>query len=100
MVNINNNFNEEVINYNGLCVCYFGAPCCGPCKMFSPIFENLSKNMDEIKFCKLNVDENKNICKKYGVMSIPTIILFKNGEEIKRNNGFLDEDSLKKFLTK
>ena len=55
--------------------------------------------MNYIKFCKFNVDEdNSDIAKNLGIMSIPTIILFKDGKEIKRNIGFLDEDSLKEFL--
>ena len=99
MININNNFKDEVINNNSLTVVDFWAPWCGPCKMFGPIFENVSNIKNEVKFCKLNVDEdNENISKEYGVMSIPTVILFKEGKEIKRNTGFMDEDSLIKFI--
>ena len=99
MININNNFKKEVLENNGITVVDFWAPWCGPCKMFGPIFENLSNTKKEIKFCKLNIDEdNENISKEYGVMSIPTIILFKDGKEVKRNIGFLDEDSLIEFL--
>jgi len=77
----------------------FWAPWCGPCKIFGPIFENVSNNNSNIKFCKLNVDEDtNNISKDLGVMSIPTIILFKDGKEIKRNIGFMDEDSLNEFI--
>ena len=99
MINIDNNFNEEVINRKGLTIVDFWAPWCGPCKMFGPIFENVSNIKPDIKFCKLNVDEdNENISKEFGVMSIPTTILFKDGKEINRNIGFLDEDSLISFL--
>lgn len=99
MINIDNNFKEEVLNNKGLTVVDFWAPWCGPCKMFGPIFEEISKKQTDIKFCKLNVDEdNENISKDFGVMSIPTTILFENGKEIKRNIGFLDEDSLINFL--
>ena len=99
MTNIENNFKEQVLNSKGLTVVDFWAPWCGPCKMFVPIFEKVSNTKDKIKFCKLNVDEdNENVSKDFGIMSIPTIILFKDGKEIKRNIGFLDEDSLIEFL--
>ena len=99
MINIKNNFKEEVTNNKCITVVDFWAPWCGPCKMFGPIFENASKKFNDIKFCKLNVDEdNEDVCKDLGVMSIPTIILFKDGKEIKRNIGFLDESSLIEFL--
>lgn len=99
MIHIENDFKEQVINNEGLTVVDFWAPWCGPCKMFGPIFENVSTKYDNIKFCKLNVDEDGlDISKEFGVMSIPTIILFKDGKEIKRNIGFMDEDSLIEFL--
>lgn len=99
MIHIENNFKEQVINNKGLTVVDFWAPWCGPCKMFGPIFENVSVNYDNIKFCKLNVDEDETeISKEFGVMSIPTVILFKDGKEIKRNIGFMDENSLIEFL--
>lgn len=99
MIHIENNFKEEVLNNTGLTVVDFWAPWCGPCKMFGPIFEGVAEIKKDIKFCKLNVDEdNENTSKEYGVMSIPTVILFKDGKEINRNIGFMDEDSLINFL--
>lgn len=99
MVDIKNNFNKEVLNNEDLTIVDFWAPWCGPCKMFGPIFENISKVKSGVKFCKLNVDEDQeDISKELGVMSIPTIILFKDGKEIKRNIGFMDEETLINFL--
>lgn len=99
IININNDFNEQVKNHKGIVIVDFWAPWCGPCKMFGPIFESVSKKLNDIKFCKLNVDEDENdISRSLGVMSIPTTIVFKNGVEVKRNIGFLDEDSLIEFL--
>ncbi len=98
IININDNFDEEVRKYKGISIVDFWADWCGPCKMFGPIFENVSKKYDNIKFCKLNVDENEEIPKEFGIMSIPCIVMFKDGEEIKRNIGFIDEDGLNDFI--
>ena len=99
IVHIKNDFEKEVIDYNGKVIVDFWATWCGPCKMFGPIFEEVSNNFNDIKFCKLDVDEDEsNISKKFGVMSIPTIILFENGKEIKRNIGFMDAESLAEFI--
>lgn len=99
MITIINNFKKEVLTNKGLTIVDFWAPWCGPCKMFGPIFENVSNKKTDIKFCKLNIDEDlEDISKEYGVMSIPTIILFKSGIEVKRNIGFMDEDTLINFL--
>ena len=99
MINVEKNFNDEVINNKGISVVDFWAPWCGPCKMFSPIFESAKENYKDIKFCKLNIDEDiNNVSKDFGVMSIPTVVAFKDGKEIKRNIGFLNEDDLNDFL--
>ena len=99
MINVEKNFNEEVLNNKGVTIVDFWAPWCGPCKMFGPIFESVKDNHSDIKFCKLNVDEDiDNISKDFGVMSIPTIVAFKDGKEIKRNTGFMNEDDLNDFL--
>ena len=73
----------------------FYANWCGPCKMLGPILEEVS---DLIQIVKVDVDNFEEISKKYRVMSIPTVVLFKNGEEIKRNVGFIDKNTLEKFI--
>ena len=73
----------------------FYANWCGPCKMLGPILEEVS---DLIQIVKVDVDNFEEISKKYRVMSIPTIVLFKNGEELKRNVGFIDKNTLEKFI--
>lgn len=99
MINVEKNFNDEVINNKGLTIVDFWAPWCGPCKMFGPIFESAKENHDNIKFCKFNVDEDeKNVSKDFGIMSIPTVVAFKDGKEVKRNIGFMNEDDFDEFL--
>ena len=87
-----NNFNE-IIKEKVLVDFY--ANWCGPCRMLSPELEKIS---DEIKILKVNVDENQDLAKYYGVMSIPCVILFEDGKEIKRNIGFMPEGKLREFI--
>ena len=75
----------------------FYANWCGPCKMFAPIFEEVSNEID-MNFIKLDTDEHSDIARGYGVMSIPTIILFENGNEVKRHTGFMSKEEFIKFL--
>ena len=75
----------------------FYATWCGPCKMFGPIFEELSEESD-INFVKLDVDKNEDIARKYGVMTIPTVILFENGEEVKKHIGLMSKEELEEFI--
>ena len=74
-------FESEVLKSQTPAVVDFYADWCGPCRMVSPIIEQLSKEYaGKVKFVKLNTDENPDIAMKYGIMSIPTIIVFKNGQ--------------------
>lgn len=75
----------------------FYATWCGPCKMFGPIFEEVSEESN-INFVKLDVDKNDDIARKYGVMTIPTVILFENGEEVKKHIGLMSKEELEEFI--
>lgn len=75
----------------------FYATWCGPCKMFGPIFEEIASEK-EMNFIKVDVDKNPEIAREYGVMTIPTIILFEKGTEIKRYIGFMPKEELIKFI--
>lgn len=75
----------------------FYATWCGPCRMFGPVFEEVSKDED-FNFVKLDVDKYSDIAREYGVMSIPTVILFENGNEVRRFTGFMSKDEFIKFL--
>ncbi len=94
------NFDKEVIQAAGKALVDFWAPWCGPCKMQTPILEKLAASGDvKAKILKLNTDENPEIAQKYGIVSIPTLILFENGKEIERYVGVQPENVLKSKLS-
>ena len=81
------NFEQEVLQSDTPVLVDFYADWCGPCKMMAPVIEEIAEEADDIKVGKLNIDNEMEIAQKYGVMSIPTLIVFKNGEEVKRDLG-------------
>ncbi|KAI4442712.1 MAG: thioredoxin [Ruminococcus sp.] len=81
------NFEQEVLQSDKPVLVDFYADWCGPCKMMAPVIEEIAEEADDIKVGKLNIDNEMEIAQKYGVMSIPTLIVFKNGEEVKRDLG-------------
>lgn len=90
------NFNSTVSS--GTTVVDFYADWCGPCKRFAPTFEKLSNEMQNVKFAKVNIDHNKGISNKYSISSIPTLILIKDGKEVKRNVGPMSYNSFRNFI--
>lgn len=93
------NFEEEVLKSDKPVLVDFFAPWCGPCQMMSPVIEDLAKEMEgKAKVGKLNVDENPEKAQEYGVMSIPTIKIFKNGEVVKEMTGAQSPEALKEAL--
>jgi thioredoxin 1 len=81
----NENFNSEVKESNKVVLVDFYADWCGPCKMMSPVIDNIAEELDDsFKICKLNVDEAQDIAFEYEVMSIPTLIIFKNGTVVNK----------------
>ncbi len=94
---INENIFEEKIKSGKILVdCY--APWCGPCRMLSPIIDELSNEVSSYKFYKLNVDDAPDISVRYGIMSIPTLLIFENGELKETLVGFKSKEELKKIL--
>lgn len=91
---------DEMIKTSELPVAVdFWAEWCGPCRMFGPIVEEAAeKHADKVMVCKLNVDESPDIAARYGVMSIPTMILFKDGEPAAQAVGVQSNEELEEFL--
>ena len=91
----NANFENEVLNYNGKVIVDFYADWCGPCKMMSPIIDEIAEEMEgKVKVGKVNVDDNQQLAIKYNVMSIPTIIIYKNGMPVKSFVGLRDKNEI------
>jgi thioredoxin 1 len=94
-------FEAEVLKANGPVVVDFWAEWCGPCRMIGPVLEELSAgNLNgKVKIVKLNVDENPATAQKYGIMSIPTLMIFKNGELASRQIGAAPKQKLEQWIT-
>ena len=98
-INVNSeNFNEEVLSSDRPVLVDFWAPWCGPCRMVVPIVEEIAEEHPEIKVVKINVDEQGELAAKYGVMSIPTLMVFKNGEIVNQSMGAKPKQQILEML--
>ncbi len=88
-------FESEVLQSDKPAVVDFYADWCGPCKMLAPVIKQLSAEMTSCEFFKVNIDNDPDLASKYGVMSIPTVMVFKNGQPVMTNTGFVPKDMLK-----
>ena len=94
-------FDEAVLKARMPVLVDFWAPWCGPCRMVAPVVDELASEYDgKVSFVKVNVDNNPQIASQYGVMSIPTLIIFKNGKPVANMVGFRPKAELKKSLEK
>ena len=101
VLNVNDSdFDEKVLNDKNIVLCDFWAEWCGPCKQISPILEELSEELQENKItvAKVNIDENPETPSKYGIMSIPTLLLFKEGKLVSTQVGLQQKNELKTWL--
>lgn len=95
------NFKQEVLDYNGVALVDFWAPWCGPCRMIAPTIDELSQEYEgKVKIGKVNTDENSQLSSQYGIMSIPTMKIFKNGQVVDEITGAYPKNVIKARLDK
>ena len=90
-----NNFDREVLQSDKLVVVDFWATWCGPCMMLGPVMEALEGEMSDVKFCKVNVDDERDLAVEYGVQSIPMLLFVKNGEIKGTSIGYADKATIR-----
>lgn len=93
------NFKAEVEEYKGLVVIDLWASWCGPCRMLAPIIDELAAEMTDVKFCKINVDDELELARMFKVQSIPTVALVKDNTFLDMSVGYVPKDKLKSLIS-
>ncbi len=88
------NFRNEVLDADRPVLVDFWADWCMPCRMLSPVVDEVASEKEDVKVCKINVDEQPELASKFGVMSIPTLVVFKNGQAVRRSVGVIPKDGV------
>ena len=92
------NFRQEVLQSSKPVLVDFWASWCVPCKMLAPTIQQIADEMPELKVCKINIDEEMSLATEYQIMSVPTLLFFKNGEVVKKSIGLISQDDLEGFI--
>ena len=92
------NFEAEVTEFKGTVLVDFWASWCMPCKMLSPVVDEVAEEVTSAKVAKVNVDEQQSLAARFNVMSIPTLIVFKDGKEVRRSVGVMPKEAVKELV--
>ena len=92
------NFEEEVLNSKEPVLVDFWATWCGPCRMLSPIVDQVAEATEGVKIGKVNVDEQEELADRYSIMSVPALKFFKNGEVVKDSTGFIPKEKIEEMI--
>lgn len=92
------NFEAEVTEFKGTVLVDFWASWCMPCKMLSPVVDEVAEEVTSAKVAKVNVDEQQSLAARFDVMSIPTLIVFKDGKEVRRSVGVIPKEAVKELV--
>lgn len=93
-----NESNFQEMTGKGLVLVDFFATWCGPCRMLGPVLEDMANDRDSIDIVKVDIDESMNLARQFGIMSVPTLVLFKDGQVVAKTGGFQPKESIQQFI--
>ena len=93
-----NNFKTEVMQSDKTVLIDFWAEWCGPCRMMSPVIDDVAETLSDVKVCKVNVDEASDLASMFGIESIPTLVVIKNGQTVNKSIGLISKEQVLQLL--